>query len=153
MFLPSLTFCPPARSHSTIDSLSVRHHTNHSTLHRTGVRGLFDGISGTWMRQLSYSMCRFWAYDESKKLIGAGTSCLLSVLMVPVPSFSLHSSRPCLPAPSFVYPCSLPPKTNATFLPHSRPELANVEIGLSRKHGYVASSHPRNLSNSIDIAF
>ena len=37
-----------------------------------GVRGLFDGISGTWMRQMSYSMCRFWAYDESKKLLGAG---------------------------------------------------------------------------------
>ena len=36
-----------------------------------GVRGLFDGISGTWLRQMSYSMCRFWAYDESKKLIGA----------------------------------------------------------------------------------
>lgn len=38
----------------------------------TGVRGLFDGISGTWLRQMSYSMCRFWAYDESKKLLGAG---------------------------------------------------------------------------------
>ena len=38
----------------------------------TGVRGLFDGISGTWMRQMSYSLCRFWAYDESKKLLGAG---------------------------------------------------------------------------------
>lgn len=37
-----------------------------------GVRGLFDGISGTWLRQMSYSMCRFWAYDESKKLLGAG---------------------------------------------------------------------------------
>lgn len=37
-----------------------------------GVRGLFDGISGTWMRQMSYSVCRFWAYDESKKLLGAG---------------------------------------------------------------------------------
>jgi hypothetical protein len=36
------------------------------------VRGLFDGISGTWMRQMSYSMCRFWAYDESKKFLGAG---------------------------------------------------------------------------------
>lgn len=24
------------------------------------------------MRQMSYSMCRFWAYDESKKLLGAG---------------------------------------------------------------------------------
>ncbi|KAI0684464.1 mitochondrial carrier [Cytidiella melzeri] len=37
-----------------------------------GYRGLFDGISGTWMRQMSYSVCRFWAYDESKKMIGAG---------------------------------------------------------------------------------
>jgi hypothetical protein len=24
------------------------------------------------MRQMSYSMCRFWAYDESKKILGAG---------------------------------------------------------------------------------
>lgn len=36
------------------------------TVRTAGVRGLFDGISGTWMRQMSYSMCRFWAYDESK---------------------------------------------------------------------------------------
>ncbi|KAJ2924228.1 hypothetical protein H1R20_g12866, partial [Candolleomyces eurysporus] len=42
------------------------------TVRTAGVRGLFDGISGTWLRQMSYSMCRFWAYDESKKLIGAG---------------------------------------------------------------------------------
>jgi Mitochondrial carrier protein len=38
----------------------------------TGFRGLFDGISGTWLRQMSYSMCRFWAYDESKKILKAG---------------------------------------------------------------------------------
>ncbi|KAJ7870861.1 mitochondrial carrier domain-containing protein, partial [Mycena leptocephala] len=37
-----------------------------------GVRGLFDGISGTWLCQMSYSMCRFWVYDESKKLLGTG---------------------------------------------------------------------------------
>lgn len=36
-----------------------------------GARGLFDGISGTWLRQMSYSICRFWAYDESKKMLGA----------------------------------------------------------------------------------
>ncbi|KAG9220151.1 hypothetical protein CCMSSC00406_0007154 [Pleurotus cornucopiae] len=42
------------------------------TVRTAGVRGLFDGISGTWLRQMSYSMCRFWAYDESKKLLGAG---------------------------------------------------------------------------------
>ncbi|KAJ7744284.1 mitochondrial carrier domain-containing protein [Mycena maculata] len=42
------------------------------TYRTAGARGLFDGISGTWMRQMSYSMCRFWAYDESKKIVGAG---------------------------------------------------------------------------------
>ncbi|KAI0794934.1 mitochondrial carrier [Abortiporus biennis] len=41
------------------------------TVRTAGYRGLFDGISGTWMRQMSYSLCRFWAYDESKKLLGA----------------------------------------------------------------------------------
>jgi len=44
------------------------------TVRTAGVRGLFDGISGTWMRQMTYSVCRFWAYDESKKLLGAGAS-------------------------------------------------------------------------------
>ncbi|TFK67787.1 mitochondrial carrier [Pluteus cervinus] len=42
------------------------------TVRTAGYRGLFDGITGTWLRQMSYSMCRFWAYDESKKLLGAG---------------------------------------------------------------------------------
>ncbi|KAJ7581858.1 mitochondrial carrier domain-containing protein [Mycena floridula] len=42
------------------------------TVNTAGIRGLFDGISGTWLRQMSYSMCRFWAYDQSKKLLGAG---------------------------------------------------------------------------------
>jgi len=42
------------------------------TYRTAGTRGLFDGISGTWMRQMSYSMCRFWAYEESKKYLGAG---------------------------------------------------------------------------------
>ncbi|CDO76207.1 hypothetical protein BN946_scf184819.g7 [Trametes cinnabarina] len=41
------------------------------TVRTAGVLGLFDGISGTWLRQMTYSVCRFWAYDESKKLIGA----------------------------------------------------------------------------------
>jgi hypothetical protein len=43
-----------------------------SPLTLTGARGLFDGISGTWLRQMTYSMCRFWAYDQSKKILGAG---------------------------------------------------------------------------------
>jgi len=42
------------------------------TVRTAGFVGLFDGISGTWMRQMSYSLCRFWAYDESKKIVGAG---------------------------------------------------------------------------------
>jgi len=42
------------------------------TVKTAGYRGLFDGITGTWLRQMSYSVCRFWAYDESKKLLGAG---------------------------------------------------------------------------------
>lgn len=46
------------------------------TVRTAGMRGLFDGISGTWLRQLTYSICRFWAYDESKKLIGASTWCV-----------------------------------------------------------------------------
>lgn len=42
------------------------------TVRTAGVRGLYDGITGTWLRQMSYSLCRFWAYDESKKYLGAG---------------------------------------------------------------------------------
>ncbi|KAL5521235.1 hypothetical protein ACEPAG_9158 [Sanghuangporus baumii] len=42
------------------------------TVRTAGVRGLFDGITGTWLRQMTYSLCRFWAYDESKKIVGAG---------------------------------------------------------------------------------
>jgi len=42
------------------------------TVATAGYRGLFDGISGTWLRQMTYSVCRFWAYDKSKKMLGAG---------------------------------------------------------------------------------
>ncbi|KAG8911897.1 Mitochondrial dicarboxylate transporter, partial [Tulasnella sp. 408] len=42
------------------------------TVRTAGVRGLFDGVSATLFRQMTYSMCRFWAYDESKKFLGAG---------------------------------------------------------------------------------
>lgn len=52
------------------------------TLGTAGVRGLFDGISGTWMRQMSYSLCRFWAYDESKKLLGAGACFFASAFRI-----------------------------------------------------------------------
>ncbi|CAE6514033.1 unnamed protein product [Rhizoctonia solani] len=43
------------------------------TLQTAGVRGLFDGISGTLFRQMTYSLCRFWAYDESKKIVHKGS--------------------------------------------------------------------------------
>ena len=49
----------------------------HWRLWRLGVRGLFDGIMGTWLCQMSYSMCQFWAYNESKKLLGA-SACPMS---------------------------------------------------------------------------
>ena len=42
------------------------------TVRTAGYRGLFDGISGTWLRQMTYSLCRFWAYEEAKKVLGAG---------------------------------------------------------------------------------
>ena len=58
-----------------------------------GVRGLFDGISGTWMRQMSYSVCRFWAYDESKKFLGAGMW-HMSFLFVPHPVFTGPKALP-----------------------------------------------------------
>ncbi|KAJ7899909.1 mitochondrial carrier domain-containing protein [Mycena leptocephala] len=42
-------------------------------MYRTaGVRGLFDGISRTWLCQMSCSMCCFWVYDESRKFLGMG---------------------------------------------------------------------------------
>jgi Mitochondrial carrier protein len=51
------------------------------TVRTAGARGLFDGISGTLMRQMSYSLCRFWAYDESKKMLGAGGLCRVHACM------------------------------------------------------------------------
>ena len=36
-----------------------------------GIRGMFDGITGMWMCQISHSMCRYWAYNKSKKKLGA----------------------------------------------------------------------------------
>ncbi|KAG6829406.1 hypothetical protein H0H92_004608 [Tricholoma furcatifolium] len=58
------------RTAGTPDKLDAAHLL--ANIRLAGTRGLFDGISGTWLRQMSYSMCRFWAYDESKKILGAG---------------------------------------------------------------------------------
>lgn len=52
-----------------------------NTIH-AGTRGLFDGISGTLLRQMTYSLCRFWAYDQSKKLIHPGPGPLTGLEMV-----------------------------------------------------------------------
>lgn len=32
-----------------------------------GFRGLFEGISATWFRAMSYSLVRFWAFDFAKE--------------------------------------------------------------------------------------
>ena len=39
---------------------------------RLGVGGLWDGISGTLLRQMTYSMTRFSAYEKAKKSIAPG---------------------------------------------------------------------------------
>src|SRR3979490_1385919 len=46
-----------------------------NTVCTADMRGLFDGIWGTLMHQMSHSVRCFWGYDESKKLLGAG-ACL-----------------------------------------------------------------------------
>jgi len=48
------------------------------TVSEGGVRGLFDGLTGTWLRQMSYSLCRFWAYDEAKAWLSGAPSPSLS---------------------------------------------------------------------------
>lgn len=37
-----------------------------------GVRGLFDGLTGTLLRQMTYSMTRFAAYDWAKGVVHTG---------------------------------------------------------------------------------
>jgi dicarboxylate transporter 10 len=39
-----------------------------------GVRGLYDGLTGTLLRQMTYSMTRFAAYDKAKEVIHTGGS-------------------------------------------------------------------------------
>jgi dicarboxylate transporter 10 len=39
-----------------------------------GVRGLYDGLTGTLLRQMTYSMMRFAVYDEAKKFVHPGES-------------------------------------------------------------------------------
>ncbi|KAI6006414.1 hypothetical protein EDC04DRAFT_2969229 [Pisolithus marmoratus] len=57
-----------------LQSLGEKHmiESMHKTLWNAGVHGLFDGVSGMWLRQMRYSLCHFWAYDESKKFPGSG---------------------------------------------------------------------------------
>ncbi|WVQ95698.1 hypothetical protein IAU59_002797 [Kwoniella sp. CBS 9459] len=42
------------------------------TVHANGVRGLFDGLTGTLLRQMTYSMTRFAAYDWAKAEVHKG---------------------------------------------------------------------------------
>ncbi|KAL7422664.1 hypothetical protein Q5752_001955 [Cryptotrichosporon argae] len=42
------------------------------TVASAGVRGLFDGLTGTLLRQMTYSMMRFAIYDEVKKRVHTG---------------------------------------------------------------------------------
>lgn len=39
-----------------------------------GVRGLYDGLTGTLLRQMTYSMMRFAAYDWAKGVVHTGMS-------------------------------------------------------------------------------
>ncbi|WWC98661.1 hypothetical protein V866_005554 [Kwoniella sp. B9012] len=42
------------------------------TVHNNGTRGLFDGLTGTLLRQMTYSMTRFAAYDWAKADVHKG---------------------------------------------------------------------------------
>lgn len=51
------------------------------TIASNGVRGLFDGLTGTLLRQMTYSMMRFAVYDEAKKAVHTGPG--------PVPAYKM----------------------------------------------------------------
>ncbi|EJD32450.1 mitochondrial carrier, partial [Auricularia subglabra TFB-10046 SS5] len=48
-------------------------HSMATTVRTAGVFGLWDGISGTLLRQLSYSLVRFAAYEDFKKRLTAAS--------------------------------------------------------------------------------
>ena len=113
------------------------------------------------MRQMSYSMCRFWAYDESKKLVGAGESSLfrcflLSLYLPPVASCCVsgvstrntaraYHACPCTTTNTQRLSCS---PLNLTSPPH-RPERPNVEASLRRQHGCVSLPSPYSRQNPL----
>ena len=51
------------------------------------MRGLFDGLTGTLLRQMTYSMMRFAVYDEAKKAVHVGK-------YLPFPVSTTLSGRP-----------------------------------------------------------
>lgn len=53
----------------------------------TGPRGLYDGLTGTLLRQMTYSMARFAAYDWAKGVVHTGE------LLVDLPRSSLTVAR------------------------------------------------------------
>jgi hypothetical protein len=50
-----------------------------------GVRGLYDGLTGTLLRQMTYSMMRFAAYDWAKTVVHTGKSVFKREGRLPLP--------------------------------------------------------------------
>lgn len=50
----------------------MSHRVSAASLICPGVRGLFDGLTGTLLRQMTYSMTRFAAYDWAKGVVHTG---------------------------------------------------------------------------------
>lgn len=120
-----------------------------------GARGLFDGISGTWMRQMSYSLCRFWAYDESKRIIGAGES---SPLVIFFSIFQVHyvihfanlAMASSAPRAVYYFPCLTTRLETVGFTYLSRrTRCTPVETCDGRMHGYD-STPSRVEGNSLN---
>lgn len=95
------------------------------------------------MRQMSYSVCRFWAYDESKKIVGAtGTS---TISCLDRPSFLCNITRPgyC----NILLLLTPRPYVNLTLL--RRSQCPRVETRSGRKHGHVPNLFPPKVTPLI----
>lgn len=71
----SLRALGAARSHQELGVICGRpnHGLRGGWLTRsTGIRGLYDGLTGTLLRQMTYSMMRFAAYDWAKGVVHTG---------------------------------------------------------------------------------
>ena len=52
------------------------------TVATAGLRGLFDGITGTWLRQMTYSMVRLGSYDEIKRWLSGSETPTASTVLI-----------------------------------------------------------------------